>query len=514
MSSPHGGGYRTFRWHYILAALASIVLSVWGAYATAIPNPDASLYLRAAEYFSEGRWVDGMAVYRWPLYSLLISAVMSLTSLQALLAAQVVNGALTLGTTLAFVALAQRLTNGDRAFVTVATIMIVFQPQLTELRSWVIRDNGYLCFFLVAVYFAVSDNQQPSLYRKLALLISLVLATLFRVEGVYLAALIAVYYVLVRLRTVTQQASTITVFVVAASALLPFMLGIWTSGTFANWIEGKVLPSKISIFGPAIIERVEILEKDVLVLGSGHGWQAYIAIAVGLALIQIVRALTPVYAFFGLFAFLPHRLLPAKANLPVVWFSLGQLPMLILFTFMKALLDWRYAMGFALIAMFATVACATTSWRELQMGRARAFLVFPSIIIAFGISWFLDIPKQNRLIHYMDAATWIRENVPPTANIWMNEPRIAYFSGHTYRQVAGVADILSLPSPTFEKKGQIDVFVFATGTADLKAPFPGGQPPKVIQTFFGTDGNFVQVFAVCPAMTGCNPLAQPRPTTQ
>ena len=46
-----------------------------------------------------------------------------------------------------------------------------------------------------------------------------------------------------------------TVIVVAASALLPFMLGIWTSGTFANWIEGKVLPSKISIFGPAIIEQ-------------------------------------------------------------------------------------------------------------------------------------------------------------------------------------------------------------------------------------------------------------------
>lgn len=516
MSSPNGAGCRTFRWHYILSALASIALSVWGAYATSIPNPDASLYLRAAEYFSAGRWVDGMAVYRWPLYSLLISGVMSLTGLQALLAAQVVNAILTLGTTVTFVALAYRLTNGDRAFVTVATIMIVFQPQLTELRSWVIRDNGYLCFFLVAIYFAVSDNQQPSLYRKIALLASLVAATLFRIEGFYLAALIAVYYVLVRLRTVTQQASTIAVFVIAASAILPFMFGIWTSGTFTNWIDGKVLPQKISIFGPAIIERVEILEKDVLVLGSGHGWQAYIAIAVGLALIQIVRALTPVYTFFGLFAFLPHRLLPQKANLPVVWFALGQLPMLILFTFMKALLDWRYAMGFALIAMFATVACATTSWRELLMGRPRAFLVFPSIIIAVGISWYLDIPRQSRLSHYMDAATWIRENVPPTANIWMNEPRIAYFSGHTYRQVAGVADILSLPRPTFEKKGQIDVFVFATGTADLKAPFPNGQPPRVVQTFFGTDGNFVQVFAVCPAMTDCNHLAKPaaRPVTQ
>jgi hypothetical protein len=474
-----------------------------------MPNPDSVLYLRAAEYFSAGDWIDALGIDRWPLYSLLIGAVMSLTGLEALLAAQIVNGVLTLGTTMAFVALAYRLTNGDRAFVTVATLMIVFQPQLMELRPWVIRDQGYLCFFLTAICFTVSDNQEPSPFRKLALLGSLVAATLFRIEGLYLALLVAVYYVLVRLRTVTQQASTIAVFVIATSAVLPIMFGIWASGTFGNWISGNVLPAQASIFSPALLDRVEILEKDVLVLGSGHGWQAYVSIAVGLALIQIVRAWTPVYALFGSFAFLPHRLLPDRANLPVVWFAVAQLPMLILFTFIKALLDWRYAMGFALIAMFATVACATASWRELLMGRPRAFLVFPSIVIAVGISWILDIPQSSRLGHYQEAAAWIRENVPPNANLWMNEPRIAYLSGHTYRELAGVTEVLFLPRPEFQTRGEIDVYVFASGTTELKAPFPAGSPrPRVVKSFQGQDGNFVQVFAACPAMAGC--IGQPK----
>lgn len=504
MSSSYRTPFRTFRWHYILAAIASIILSVWGAYATSIANPDSVLYLRAAEYFSAGHWLDGLNVYRWPLYSLLIGGVMSMTGADALIAAQIVNGLLTLGTTMAFISLANRLTNGDRGFVTVATIIIVFQPQLMELRPWVIRDHGYICFFLTAVYFAVADNQEPSAARKLALIGALVAATLFRIEGLYLASLVAVYYILVRLRTVTQQASTIALFVIATSALLPFIFGIWASGTFGRWLSGEWLPAGLSILGPDILKRVNVLENEVLVLGSGHGWQAYISIAVGLAVIQIVRALTPVYAFFGFFAFLPHRLLPERAILPVVWFAAGQLPMLILFTFIKALLDWRYGMGFAMIAMFATVACATASWRELLMGRPRAFLVFPSIVIAIGISWALDVPRPGKLTHYKEAGEWIRDNVPANSNVWMNEPRIAYFSGLAYPKVAGVADMLFVPRPDFAKRGEFDVVVFATGTAQKSLPLPAiAETAQVVKTFYGEDGHFVRVLATCAEMADC-----------
>lgn len=504
MSGQYGNGCRTIRWHYILSALASVALSIWGAYTTSVPNPDAVLYLRAAEHFSVAQWADGFSIYRWPIYSLLIAGVMSAIGVEALIAAQIVNGLLILGTTMAFISLAYRLTNGDRAFVTVATIMIVFQPQLTELRPWVIKDHGYLCFFLTAIYFAVADNQEPSVLRKLALVGSLIAATLFRIEGLFLSSLVAVYYVLVRLRTVTQQASTIAAFTVATTIALPFVFGIWVTGTFAKWSSGELLPISISVFSPAILKRVEILENDVLTFGAGHGWQAYVSIAVGLALIQIVRALTPVYALYGLFAFLPHRLLPARATLPVVWFAVGQLPMLILFTFINALLDWRWAMGFALIAMFATVACATASWRELLMARPRAFLVFPSIVVAFAIAWMLDIPQPSKLGHYKEAGDWVLKNVPAKARIWMNEPRIAYFADRNYHEVAGVAKILFLQQTDFEKRGDIDVFVFSSMAAGRTLPLPAlSRAAVTVATFPGENGDFVQILASCPELASC-----------
>lgn len=504
MNSAYPNGHHVFRWHYLLAGLASIMLSAWSAFVTSIPNPDAVLYLRAAEYFSTGQWTEGLSVYRWPFYSLLISAIISVTGINALLAAQAVNALLIVGTTTAFIALASRLTNGDKAFVTIAAIMIVFQPQLMELRPSIIRDNGYLCFFLTSIYLAVADNQEPSMRRKVALVLSLLLATLFRVEGFYLALLVAVYYGLVRLRTVTQQASVIAIFVGMVAAALPIIFGIWASGTFMTWISGNLVPEHNPFFTPEILHRVETLEKDVLNLGTGSGWKAYVSIVIGLAIFQIVRALTPVYAILAFFAFLPHRLLPRRATLPVVWFAAAQLPMLFLFTFIMALLDWRYAMGFALVLMLAVVATVTASWRELLMARTRAFFVFPLIVITFAVGWALEIPKPGKSVHYKEAANWIRQNVPAGAHIWMNEPRIAYFAGLTYGDVGGVAEKLFLPSPEFVRSGKIDVVVIASHVPGDAIAFPQvAETAQLVKTFHGDKGRIVQVLVTCPEMKDC-----------
>ena len=94
---------------YLLVFLLSVLLSLWSAYAQFIPNPDAMLYLRAAEYFSAGRWAEAVEVYRWPFYSLIIALAMKLTGAEALLAAQLVNLLLDGMTAIVFVAIVRRL---------------------------------------------------------------------------------------------------------------------------------------------------------------------------------------------------------------------------------------------------------------------------------------------------------------------------------------------------------------------------------------------------------------------
>ncbi len=76
---------------YVAAIVLSLALSGWSAYAQQIPNPDALYYLRSAEFYHAGQWQQGMAVYRWPFFSLTVAGMMFLTGVTAPVAAQVVN---------------------------------------------------------------------------------------------------------------------------------------------------------------------------------------------------------------------------------------------------------------------------------------------------------------------------------------------------------------------------------------------------------------------------------------
>jgi len=178
----------------VLAALASLALSAWGAWAAFIPNPDAALYLRSAELIVDGRWVDALHVYGWPAYSAVIALLMKLSGCEALPAAQTVNAVFAVVTTVAFIGLVHRLAGGDRVFVACAAIFILMQPQLTQLRATVVRDNGYLAFFVLSLYWVAADLAQPRRSAKLAIAGAILAAGLFRIEGFFLALWVILYH--------------------------------------------------------------------------------------------------------------------------------------------------------------------------------------------------------------------------------------------------------------------------------------------------------------------------------
>jgi len=496
-------GTSPLRWHYIAAVLACIALSVWSTLVASLPNPDAVLYLRAADYFAAGLFEEGLAVYKWPTYSMVIALVQVVTGVEAFVAAQIVNALFTAVTTVTLIALASEFSNRDRAVVTFATIFIVFQPQLMELRSWIIRDHGYLALFLVSIYLAVVDNERPSIWRKLALIATLAGATLFRAEGLYLAVLVVGYYALKRLRTVTAQVSTIAVLILGATIILPFAFGIWVSGAFGRWLAGNDVSIDLTIFSEAIRHRVDVLANEVLADGGGRKWSAYASVILGMTVLDTIRAITPVFAFYGFFAFVPNLLLPRKSILPIAWFTIAQLPMLFLVGFINALMDWRYPMALALIAMFGIIYCATASWRELLMMRPRAYIVFPSLVILSLMTFAADLPERSNAHHFRKAGEWIRDNVPEESKIWMNEARVAYFSGRPYRSVGGVTRILGLPRTDFEKKLDFDVIVVWSPGNPKRAPLPLALEGLSPVASFEHSNEHITIYALCAKLVEC-----------
>ncbi len=137
------GDVRTF------AAIISLFLSAWSVYLDDVVNSDGVLYLWAAEALKAGDWQEALALYKWPLYSSLISLVSLIPGLGVEYAAHVLNAALTALAVVVFLSLVREL-GADRKMLIAAAIVILLFPGLNRYRAFIIRDAGYIAFYLLA----------------------------------------------------------------------------------------------------------------------------------------------------------------------------------------------------------------------------------------------------------------------------------------------------------------------------------------------------------------------------
>jgi hypothetical protein len=474
----------------------SLLLSAWAVWAQFVPNPDAALYLRSAEQFAHGEWTAGIGTFRWPFYSLLIAGTMTVTGLKALVAAEIVNACLAVITVVAFVALVARLSNGDRLTALCAAFIILLQPHLAGDRPSIIRDNGYLAFFVVTLYLVARDQLAPGIRTKLAIAASIVISGLFRIEGFALAALVPFYYLL-RQPGVWRRPALLISIVVACLALVPAAL-LWTSGQLTFWLQGHFDSSgvirELSSFSTTISTRLHQLKDDFLYpYGGGNEWGAYIGLVIGIVVVNIVRSLTIPLAILTVFVFVPKPVMPRAASRFVLWFALAQLPMLFVLAFVMLFLDKRYAVGMVLvidIALAFLMAEAIRQWRTDRLAK-----VFVPIAAAVLIGVFaFAVPKPSKLEYLKDAGQWIGETLPHPATIATNDARIAYFSGRPYDQIR-IWNYSQKSPPTDAELAAFDYFAFNVAS-------PGELPPKLVnlsakelvRSFPGGDGHTVLIY--------------------
>lgn len=177
---------------YAIAALVSVLLSVWIGWREQVINPDGICYLMSAEafqVFSVSQVMQLCPQSGWPFYPWLIHGVMSVTGWSSLVAANVLDGALSLLSVLTFVKIVETL-GGSRRVMAFAAFVILCAHEFNSVRQYVVRDHGYYAFYLLSLFFFLRVLVQPRLMSVLGWALSFVIATLFRVEGaVFLIAL-------------------------------------------------------------------------------------------------------------------------------------------------------------------------------------------------------------------------------------------------------------------------------------------------------------------------------------
>ena len=173
----------------MLAALASIVLSAWCLFLDNVINSDGVVYLRTAELLSNGDWQTALSSYKWAFYSFLIAGVQLITGLSFEYSANALNAALTALAVAVFLSLVGEL-GADRKILIAAVVVVLLFPGLNRYRAFIIRDAGYIAFYLLALLLFIKDLKQPRPALRLGWLASIFVATLFRIEGfIFLVAL-------------------------------------------------------------------------------------------------------------------------------------------------------------------------------------------------------------------------------------------------------------------------------------------------------------------------------------
>ena len=161
-----------------------------------------------------------MAVYKWPFYPLLMLLVSKIAGVSYLVSGYILNTLFFTGAVVLFV-LTVRVFGGDSKRLTVlAAFVALTHPAFNEYRAFIIRDAGYLMSFLVALYFLARYRVFGDFYHRLGVILALLVACLFRIEGLVFLMCTPILFSVFRPSALGLRWPVLMVTAVAAATLV------------------------------------------------------------------------------------------------------------------------------------------------------------------------------------------------------------------------------------------------------------------------------------------------------
>ena len=232
-------GYRAL----LFVLLVSLVIKAVLLLQHPVVNPDAVVYIAAAESFSKGDFAEGASHYRMPLYPLLLTLFHFLVP-NWIIAGQLLHALFLLLSVIPLYFLTVNLFNRSAAFF--AALLFAILPVFNGAGS-ITRDPPFLFLVLCALALLSADVEKFSTKRFMLAGLLVVLATLIRIEGIVLLVLLPIMvFWQHRNRLTTNKAvkiSTLTFISVGFLFLVVWMFNLLGFGTHSrltdifSWVQ-------------------------------------------------------------------------------------------------------------------------------------------------------------------------------------------------------------------------------------------------------------------------------------
>ena len=148
-------------------------------------NRDAVLYLRQAYYFSNFLWAEGLQIYPWPFFSLLVGIVHNFFNLGLQQSAHIIN-LLLFGTTTFFYLKSIQLIYSKKNYIFYGGILLItFIPIMDDYIPMILRDHGFWAGCMSGTYFFLKNRKfKQNFLTSILWQISFFIAFLFRPEAI------------------------------------------------------------------------------------------------------------------------------------------------------------------------------------------------------------------------------------------------------------------------------------------------------------------------------------------
>jgi hypothetical protein len=482
----------------VYAALVSLLLSAWSIYTDDVINNDGILYVRVAELITHGEWNAAVSLYKWPFYSALIALTGVISGLALEPAAHVLNALLVVLAVVSFITLVQML-GGDRKTLTAAAAVVLLYPGLNEFRSYVIRDFGYVAFYLLALVFYFKTLNTTDWRLHAAWFTAAVIASLFRIEGF---ALVLAMLILARAqhwerRLLIAKASA----VVAAALAVMFLVFLW-------WIVGPmggfgdVVASIEKIWQPSA-ERTAVLREVILPKWSAdHAPMILFAGGVTILSVEVISRLTVVNALLAGHAWYRRLLFPLNGA-KRLWIGLVTANLVILAAIVAGVffLTGRFPVAFSLTVMLAvpfSLRVLYEEWRAIPPAPISRNWKFPAIAILLLLTGLSGVTEFTDKGYLKEGALWIKTHSAPGARLFTNDSIVMHYSGR------GVYEDVQIRGPERTERliqsGEWQAYDYLAlnlkrGERDRTAHWRGAFGREPVKVFANDRGNQLLIFA-------------------
>lgn len=215
----------------LFTAVVSLLLSTWAFALDDLINSDGVLYMNMVRALIEGGFSSMAELYNWPFFSMLVAGIHLITGLPLETSGNLLNILMFVIFTDALILICHKMLPNTRQ-VFIAALFILGFTLLNDYRAYLFRDLGYWAFMGLALYQFIRFLELPNWTNGLLWQLWIVIAILFRVEGVVIFTLLPlfIFYTTDSLKVACKQImilwSAVAIVSVLAIAILLSQTGL------------------------------------------------------------------------------------------------------------------------------------------------------------------------------------------------------------------------------------------------------------------------------------------------